>query len=171
MRLPAKIPQNTLICMAGLGGGLDPSLSVGDVVVDELSDISAAELPYRRAKMHTMAQIVATPAQRAELFARTGAAVVEMENERVRQFARKHGAGYVGIRAISDSASQTLDPAVARLVDPFGRVKPGTLAKELVRRPGLAADLMRLRRTSKRALANLAHAVRALAEHRDGRSS
>ncbi len=119
--------------------------------------------------MHTATQIVSTPGERAELFARTGALVVEMENERVRQFAAQHGAGYVGIRAVSDGANDTLDPAVARFVDPFGHVRAGVLTKELIRRPGLAAELRRLRRASKLALANLSIAVRALAERFDGR--
>ena len=166
-RVPADLRGDEIRCivMAGLGGALDPKLKVGDVVVDELSDDAIArKLSYPRGKMHTVEGIVSTPQERAELFQRTGAVVVEMENEVVRAIAERLGVAYVGIRAISDSAEQTLDPAVVRMVDDVGRVKMGAVASELLKRPALAVELNRLRKQSAMAVGKLAEAVKALVE-------
>ncbi len=152
------------IVMAGLGGGLDPTLKVGDVVVDALSDESMGQrLPYRRGGMHTAKQIVSTPAERAAVFQATGALAVEMENEVVRAVAAQLGVAYVGIRAISDCATETLNPSLLRWVDDLGRVKVKALVGTLVRRPGLVGELNRLRKQSALAVANLAEAVRQVA--------
>jgi adenosylhomocysteine nucleosidase len=151
------------IVMAGLAGATDPKLAVGDVVMDERSD-AAVELPFARVKMQSVEKIVSTPGERAALFASSGAAVVEMENDRVRAAAEKCGIPYIGIRAISDSAGQTLEAALLRLVDEAGRVKVGALLALLVRRPGMVRDLMRLRKNAALAVANLAKAVRVVVD-------
>ena len=165
-RMPADLSRQRVrgIVMAGLGGGLHPSLKVGDVVIDSLSQDIAQKLPYRKGPMHTATRIVSTPQQREELFKQSGAVVVEMENERVRTLAQELAVPYVGIRAISDSAEQTLDPATLGLVDDLGRVRIAALLRELVWRPGLIADLNRLRKHSSLAVGNLAVAVKQTVE-------
>ena len=146
--------------MAGLGGALDPELQVGDVVVDEQSDPEVAqELPYPKVRMHTARQVVATPQERSQLFRNSGAAVVEMENELVRALATRLRAAYVGIRAISDYAAETLNPDLVHLVDDVGRVKVGSLVGTLARKPTMVGELNRLRKQSTLAVANLAQAV------------
>src|SRR5207249_1339343 len=45
-RLPAELASASVIVMAGLAGALDPSLKVGDVVIDELSDEIGVNLQY-----------------------------------------------------------------------------------------------------------------------------
>jgi hypothetical protein len=162
--LPKQLPNNAVIIMAGLAGGLDPSLKIGDVLIDSLSDISPPELSYPRGLIHTADRIVPTPADRAALFAQTGAQAVDMENAHVRAFAKAFEIPYLGIRAISDCATDTLNPAVARFIDELGRVKPTALARELIRRPKLALELNQLRKASTLAVNNLAAAVRTLVE-------
>ncbi|HEX8521516.1 MAG TPA: hypothetical protein VF669_04610 [Tepidisphaeraceae bacterium] len=161
-RLPPSVAPGSIVIMAGLAGGLDPALQVGDVLIDRLSDIFPEELSYPRAAIHTSLEIVPTPEARAKLFQGTGARAVDMENARVREFARANGASFIGIRAISDGARDTLLPAIARLVDDAGSVKPMTLAKELLARPAFAHDLIKLRKNSTLAARNLAEAVRTL---------
>ena len=128
--------------------------------MDDLSDSLPPELSYRRGAMYHAEAIIETPRERAAVFDRTKALVVEMENRRVREVAKKLELGYIGIRAISDCATDTLNPTVIRLVDDVGRVKLGTLAMELVRRPALALELRKLRKTSTLAVRKLAAAVR-----------
>jgi hypothetical protein len=65
---------------------------------------------------------------------------------------------------VSDGADEALDPAVMRLVDERGALRPGRLAAELLRRPALLATLWRLRSGAARALGNLAKSVREIAE-------
>ncbi len=162
--LPVKLPDHAIIIMAGLAGGLDPSLNVGDILIDSLSDILPPELSYPHGPIHTADCVVSTPAERAALFAQTGARAVEMENTRVRAFAKAWQIPYIGIRAISDSASDTLNPAIARLVDDRGHVKPAALARELLRHPALAIELNQLRKVSTVAVTQLGVAVRALVD-------
>jgi adenosylhomocysteine nucleosidase len=162
--LPTTVPTNAIIIMAGLAGALDPSLKIGDILIDSSSDILLKELslPYPRALIHTADAIVPTPATRAALFAQTGARAVDMENTRVRAFAKTSQIPYLGIRAISDAASDTLNPAIARFIDDRGNVKTLALTRELLKNPALALQLNHLRKTSTLAVTNLAHAVRTI---------
>ena len=163
--MPTELGALSGIVMAGLGGGLDPELVVGDVVVDAESDSRIAqELPYRKVRMHTAQEIVGTPAEREKLFRASGAGVVEMENELVRELAKRLGVAYVGIRAISDAAGDALNPALVRVVDEVGRVKVGALARELAKRPGMVGELNRVRKQAGLAVANLAQALRCVVE-------
>lgn len=157
--LPPTAPSQSIILMAGLAGGLDPALKVGDVLIDSLSDILPPELSCPVGTIRTVNAIVPTPAARAALFSQTGARAVDMENAHVRAFAHKHNASYIGIRAISDAADHTLNPAIARFLDDTGNVKPAALAKELLLRPKLALELNSIRRNSELAMSNLAKAI------------
>jgi nucleoside phosphorylase len=156
------------IIMAGLGGGLDPDLKIGDVVIDDAAGLISeaceenlsAAVNWRRGKIHTVDTIVATPAEKAELFRRSGAAAVDMENAAVRAMAKKAGVAFLGIRAISDTANQSVSPKVVGMVDEFGRPKILELAKTLLRKPGLFGELMRLGEQSKRAATAMGKAVR-----------
>ena len=145
------------IVMAGVAGALDPQLDAGDVVID--GDIGEIAGPFRRGRIHSAGKIVATPAQKAALWSQTGALVVDMENAAARALAERAGVPFVGVRAVSDRADEILDPAVLRLVDSSGRLRPGRLAAELCRRPALVAALLRLRPRSALAVKNLADAV------------
>jgi uridine phosphorylase len=147
-----------LVVMAGLAGGLDPVLHVGEVVVDECSAVDG--LPYRRVKFACSAAVVGSVEAKAELWRRTGAAVVEMEGERVRSLCQAAGVPYVGVRAISDAAGDAVDPAVLRFVDPFGSVRVGALMVGLMRRPASVRELRKLSRASGVALGALAEAVK-----------
>jgi nucleoside phosphorylase len=155
--------------MAGLAGALEPSLSVGDVVVDQASDFPVTDGRWRRGGIHTAGEIVATPAGKSALFRAGGDLVVEMENAFARRFAAERGVPFLGVRAVSDSAAEPLDAAVLRFVDPSGRVRLGRLAAELCRRPGLIPALWRLRSRTAIALRNLSGAVRQIVEEGDRR--
>lgn len=163
VRLPQPFgPPPAAIIMAGLAGAFDPRLAIGDVIIDASSTWPPQTLPFARHKFHTAAQIVGSVADKADLFARTGAAAVEMENDSVRQFASQCDAPFLFLRAISDTASQAVDPAVLKFVDPFGSIKPSALLGGLARRPGLIRQLRRLSRDSAIALASLASAVKVI---------
>src|ERR1700722_14316685 len=46
VRVPTVLPKNVgVMIVAGLGGGLDPALKVGDVVVDDPHGLVPKELP------------------------------------------------------------------------------------------------------------------------------
>jgi hypothetical protein len=155
------------ILLAGLAGALDPSLSDGDVILDEGSPIDVSNIPHcRRGRIATSDRIIATPAEKAALFAATGAAVVDMETDAVRAFASQLGVPFLAIRAVSDLADQTLDPATVSWVTPTGGLRWGKVLGTLCRRPTTIVEMTRLGRRSDRAMQNLATVVREILERR-----
>jgi hypothetical protein len=152
VRLPRQIDARGII-LAGFAGALDPILGVGDIVRDDPPG-----------SIYTSSDIVATAREKADLFARTGARAVDMENATVRRFAEQIGVPFFGIRAISDTANEDLDPRVLRFVDETGRPRPAAIAKGLLLRPALIPTLNRLRINSAIAGRALAVAVRTFLE-------
>jgi hypothetical protein len=148
------------IILAGLAGALDPALDDGDVVIEPSSGDALQSLPSRRGRIHTSDHLIATPAEKAALFASTGAAVVDMETAKVRAFAERAGVPFLAIRAVSDRADHPLDPATVSWVTPAGGLHAGKVAATLLRRPAMVPELMRLRRRSNLAMQNLAEAIR-----------
>jgi len=144
-RLPRALPRASRIILAGLAGALDPALKIGDIVMD--------------GSIHTSDRLIATAAEKAELFQTTGARAVDMETAVVRRAAQAAGIPFTAIRAVSDTADQALDPALLTVVDEVGRPRPLKVAALLVRRPNLVPQLRRLEADSRKALAALAIAV------------
>jgi nucleoside phosphorylase len=155
-RIPRDL-QCDIVISAGLAGALDPSLKVGDVIVD--CENRFAPQGARLGKIHCAESVVATPSQKAQLLERTGALAVDMESAAIAQFAREQGANFVAIRAISDTAQEAIDPTVLGFVDSFGRAKTGAVISTLIRRPALIPHLVRLRSRSVHACARLADVI------------
>jgi adenosylhomocysteine nucleosidase len=146
------------IIMAGFGGALDPSLCIGDVVVDGRMDESDGGA-FQCGHIHTAGELVLTVAMKAALFRETGARVVDMEGEKARALAASSGVPFIHVRAISDAATDSLDPAILRFVDEVGNVQIGLLILGVLRRPGLVAHLARLGKNSRRAARHLGEVV------------
>jgi adenosylhomocysteine nucleosidase len=155
---PQEMPS--IVIMAGLAGGLDPSVKIGDVVIDgKLGELISSSACHR-GRIHTTRRLVSTPQDKADLFRMTGALAVDMENDMARQWALGQGAEFIAIRAISDRADQSLDATMLHLVDEWGRPRAGAIVGVLLRRPGLVPQLIRLGRDSKFAAVKLGEAVR-----------
>jgi hypothetical protein len=165
--LPARDRLNgvLLIIVAGVAGALDPTLSIGDVVLDD-PDHRLPDSPlYRRGRIHTASQIAATPVEKTRLFQETNALAVDMEQAIIAELVRPLGIPVIGLRAISDTADQSLDPAVMNLVDDLGRPKPMKIAATLIRRPGLVPHLMKLNTNTRIALKNLSRATSSIIQN------
>lgn len=150
------------VVMAGLAGALEPSLAVGDIVIDDFPAALGEPPPCHRGSIVSRNQIVATPTQKAEMRSATGAIAVDMETAIVRDWAKREGAAFIALRAISDRADQFLDPAMLRLVNLWGKPKSLAIARELICRPTLIPSLLRLGADSKLAAHCLGAAVRSL---------
>jgi adenosylhomocysteine nucleosidase len=151
-----------IIMMAGLAGGLDPSLRVGDVVIDDCPAGLLPDVAHRRGGIHTAEHLIATTTEKAALFAQTGALAVDMETRIIRALAQQEGIPFVAVRAISDAFDEALDPTILKLVDGFGRPRPAAITATLLRRPALIAPLRRLGAASHLAAENLGAAVAAI---------
>jgi adenosylhomocysteine nucleosidase len=85
-----------------------------------------------------------------------------MESDAARKLAKRLGAPFISVRAISDSANDSLDPAVLKMVDEFGRPKPMAIAAALLRRPTLIPELRQLGSNANLAASNLATFIQAI---------
>ena len=157
---PQESPS--VVIMAGLAGGLDPSLKIGDVVIDGDSEGSISPAVGRPGRIFTSRGIVSSSQEKAELFRTTGASAVDMENDIVREWARGRDAGFIGIRAISDRADQSLDATMLHMVDEWGRVRVPALVRGLLTRGRLLRQLLRLGADSRKGAMQLGTAVREL---------
>lgn len=148
------------VILAGLAGGLDPTLRVGDVVIEAEGEHRVAKLQCIWGRIHTSDCLVSTPAQKAALFAQTSAFAVDMESSIVRLRADAVGLPLVVIRGISDAANDFIPPQMIHWIDSAGQPKPASIALGLFKNPALIFSAMRLRKNSNLALTNMANAVR-----------
>ena len=148
------------VILAGLAGGLDPELRTGDVIVEPYP--ATLPLGARGGRVHCSTSLIGTAAEKAALFASTGAACVDMESAIVRRATDGAGVPLTVVRAVLDPADQPLPHYLLKLTNSRGRLRPVALAVLLMRRPRVMGELMRLRRSSRLALAALGDAVRDL---------
>lgn len=154
-----------LIVLAGFGGGLDPALAVGDVVLDGLDPHKAIEGPWKTGRIVTQANLVTTASAKSLLFEQTGALAVDMESDAARRAAMQAGVGLLVLRAITDTAVQGLSPTVLTWIAPTGQIRAAALSLGLLRRPWLILELIRLWRSSRLAGKRLAQAVQHIMVH------
>jgi adenosylhomocysteine nucleosidase len=132
-RFLEKARPEVLIC-AGYGGGLDPALRVGDVVLD-LHRTPTEWHPknlradVRLGEIHTQANAAESLREKRDLFTRSGAAVVDMETTVVAEACASAGVPFLALRVISDEAAQPLPVPMPHWFDlrrqrprPFGLV-------------------------------------------------
>jgi len=148
------------VIMAGVAGGLDPALELGQVILDDVGGFIGAVPPgIQIGRIHTAAEIVCTAADKAALFAQTGARVVDMEMDIVRQAARLAGVPLIGVRAVLDSAACALPTYLSRITDDIGRPRALAMTAQLARSPRTLVDLARLGKQAKIALSALTLAL------------
>jgi adenosylhomocysteine nucleosidase len=152
----------TALVSWGIAGALDPALTAGTMVVawqsvasgedvssaapapavdslsrawaDRVAARLAGRMPIARAPIAAADELLRTVAAKRAL-ARTGAAAADMETAAVARTAQAAGIPWIAMRAISDTASDALPPAVVQAIDGTGRVRPGRLAAALMRHP------------------------------------
>ena len=159
-RLSQVSPQRKhCVILAGFAGALDPSLKIGEVILDDCPTAWRQGFAGRSGAIHCSQQMVSTAARKAELFQQTRALAVDMESHAVREWA---GTSFISIRAISDTAHEDLNPAVLRFIDDLGNVRPLALSRELLQNPTLLRQLVKLRASAQHAGDRLGQAVRQL---------
>jgi adenosylhomocysteine nucleosidase len=152
----------TALVSWGLAGGLDPRLRSGTICLpsvvisrdgatfttDEhwreiLTAAISQHLTVVSGALLTSAVAIEDAAAKAAAFAQTGAVAVDMESAGVAQIAASHRLPFVAVRAIVDSAGDTLPRAVLA-AGSEGPVRLMRLLLGIVRSPREIAPVMRL---------------------------
>jgi adenosylhomocysteine nucleosidase len=95
------------IISTGLCGALDPALRVGDIVVAGEIPL-ASEARFVRGAVHSVDRVVVTAREKRTLRNQTGAVAVDMEAAAVQDKAAEWKVPFLCIRAVSDTAGDTL---------------------------------------------------------------
>ena len=100
-------------------------------------------------------RVIATPEEKAALHRDTGASAVDMETAVI----ARSGIPFAVLRAVADTADETLPPAAAEGLDEAGNPAPWRVMRALLRRPGDLPGVVRMGLRSQAAL----RALRAVA--------
>ena len=160
----------------GIAGGLDPSLSCGDLVVATrvrgpsgayLADMVwsagiAARCGARLGMVAGSPSVVGEPSRKRALRAATGALVVDLETEAAAAFAVERRLPFAALRAVADTAEEVLPYAAAVGLTPDGRPAAGRVALALLRQPRELPALLTVAKRSRVALRALGGATDAV---------
>jgi adenosylhomocysteine nucleosidase len=152
----------TALVSWGLAGGLDPRLKSGTICLPGMvispdgvafaTDVHWREILTAAISQHlqvvsgtllSRAVAIEDVAAKAAAFAETGAVAVDMESAGVAQIAALHKLPFVAVRAIVDTARDTL-PRAVMAAGSEGRVRLSRLLLGIVRSPREIAPVMRL---------------------------
>jgi adenosylhomocysteine nucleosidase len=112
------------------------------------------------ARLAAVATPVAHAADKARLFAATGAAVVDMESGAVAAVATAAGLPFAVLRVVCDPAGRDLPPAALVALDGDGAIAALGVLASLLRHPGQIPALLRLARDAAAARTGLRALVR-----------
>jgi adenosylhomocysteine nucleosidase len=171
-----------LVVSGGVCGALAPDLSAGDLILPESvlgptgERLNVTPTPYRRATelagsarggtLVTSREVVATAEAKAALFASTGAVAVDMESALILAHAAGAGCPTLVVRAVSDTASESLPPELIDLVTPAGKLRTLRALALALTRPRVLPRALALRQVTGRALTAVARVLGALASSR-----
>lgn len=147
----------------GTAGALSPELVPGNVVLPNVITASGGDLYHVDSEWRARAMrclqgrlaisdnpilesqtIVAGIADKAQLFARVGAAAVDMESGVVARVAARAGVPFLAIRAIADAANTGIPRDVLNMFDAHGEWRFSAVVPAVLRRPPVLADCLRL---------------------------
>jgi nucleoside phosphorylase len=155
--LATHSPKLVLTC--GLAGGLNPALSIGDVVFETSNEALQKQLfgaGAKPARFYCAPLIATTVAEKEELRRTTGADAVEMESEIIHEICRERRIPCATVRVISDTAHENLPLNFNKLSKPDQSLDFGKLAWAIAKSPGKIPALLRLQRNTKYAAQRLA---------------
>lgn len=154
----------SVVISAGFGGALVDDLCAGDIVVaSNFSDprlLAALSQHWRRGGLATSDSILQTAAEKLELGRSTGAIVGDMETAHLAGVCTAAGVPLLGVRAISDTATEDLPVPADALISPMtGRPDPAALFRHLFTHPKDALGFRRLLEAAHLARNNLTSAL------------
>ena len=171
-RLKAALAAEPIegIISIGLGGALDPTLAVGDVVIGSevlrprgrwLADAAWTRRLHERwpeakvAPVFGSGDMVLHTLDKAKLRLKHGAALVDMESHVAAKLAAARGLPFAVLRVVSDTAGLSLPNAVAAGIRPDGGMDLFGVLGALAGDPRQLPDLMRVGRDAGAAFSQL----------------
>lgn len=163
----------TALVSFGVAGGLAPDARAGKILVPR-SVLTASGM---RDCDETLVQrlggpldglllgsnaVVASRAEKARLFAQTGATAVDIESEAVATYAFAHHRPFAVLRVVCDPASRALPRAAQVALDSCGKISISRIVAALVKRPDDILPLIWVARDASVARRSLARYVRGL---------
>jgi adenosylhomocysteine nucleosidase len=162
----------------GTAGALSPELLPGSLVLPKVVTTSSGarfhvdsewrarvvrrlqgRLAISNGPMVESQTVVAGIADKAQLFARVGAAAVDMESGVIAQAAARAGVPFLAIRAIADSATTGIPADVLSMFGAHGQWRLSAVVPAVLRRPPVVVDCLRLLRDIRAAYASLRQAA------------
>lgn len=163
-----------LVLSVGFCGALHFELKVGDVVLaTDVADLGGNSLPttwpgklppgdwrppLHRGRVLTVDRLLADAAEKQELGQKHAALAVDMESFPLAEPCRRAGVPFGCVRAVSDDAATNLSPRLSGLVA-GARPSGLRLLTAVLTAPALVPELLRLRRATATAGAQLAQAL------------
>ncbi|AGA27253.1 phosphorylase family protein [Singulisphaera acidiphila] len=158
------------ILSAGFAGALDPALRRNEIVMaSEVVDLEGQRYAIdvgvpptalgprvRSGRLLTVDAIVRTAVEKAELHARFGADVVDMETSSVASLCSERLVRFLSIRVVSDEAGIDLPPEVAALMTRSGSYQVGAALRAIWKRPSSLKDFWALHEHAQEAADRLA---------------
>jgi len=156
----------------GIAGALSPGLREGEIFAareiraaggevfrpEESWLARAAKVAGRVGAIVSDGEVRWTAAEKAELFSRQGGrgeAAADTESASWARAAARAGVPFLALRAILDEASEDL-PAYLAAARRDGATDRGAIVRHAIRHPRAVAELLRLRRRTRRAMEKLA---------------
>jgi nucleoside phosphorylase len=170
------------VVVVGVAGGLTFDLEPGALLVgrEVLTDGVPAPPPdsrwlaripddraVHRGTIVSRSSMLCTRESKARaraLLRRGGSAAVDLETATVAEVAASRGVSYIAVRAISDTAGESLPIDFNRFRDDSGRIDRFRVARHSMFRPGLVTPLWRLKRRVSLCAENLARLIVPLLE-------
>jgi adenosylhomocysteine nucleosidase len=154
-----------LLVMAGVAGALDPALRIGDVIVAGMvyagAETLIPDIPFdrtpevRSGPLLTVDRVLISAGEKRTAYAETRppaapvpALAVEMETAAVARVAVELGIPWAAVRALSDTADETLPVDFNALRDTDGDLPTSRVALYALTHPGCIPGLMRLGRNT-----------------------
>lgn len=148
------------VITSGFAGGLNPNLTVGDIIFDvEKSDpISPALLAAgaRPGRFHCLERIAVTAKEKEELWKATNADAVEMESAIIRKICAERGIRSATIRVISDGPEEDLPLDFNQITNSKFEMHYGKLGWQLAKSPAKIARLLEFRQRINQCASKLA---------------
>lgn len=164
----------SLVVSAGTCGALAPHLVEGALVIPRV-----VLSPDRRrhlvadngglmamGTLLTVASVIETPEDKAQLWRETAALAVDMESSMIIEWAATMGVPAAVVRGVVDTAARGVPARVAETLDDEGRVRVGRAMRIVFAHPRTLSDMLTLRRGTGAALRSVATALRALVSSR-----